>query len=80
MFAVLFLFFFNLCIFIYLFLAACGLSLVAASGGLLFIVVRGLLIVVASRCGAGALGTRASVVVARGLSSCGSAGSRAQAQ
>ena len=40
--------------------------------GLLFIVVRGLLIVMASRCGAQALGTRASVVVARGLSSCGS--------
>ena len=40
--------------------------------GLLFIVVRGPLIVMASRCGAQALGTRASVVVARGLSSCGS--------
>ena len=33
---------------------------------------RGLLLVVASRCGARALGARASVVVARGLSSCGS--------
>ena len=31
----------------------------------------GLLIAVASRCGAWALGARASVVVARGLSSCG---------
>ena len=40
--------------------------------GLLFVVVHGLLIAVASRCGAWALGTRASVVVARGLSSCGS--------
>ena len=36
-----------------------------------FIVVHGLLIVVASRCGARALGARASVVVAHGLSSCG---------
>ena len=41
--------------------------------GLLFVVVRGLLIAVASLCfGARALGTRASVVVAHGLSSCGS--------
>ena len=40
--------------------------------GLLFVEVRGLLIAVASRCGRRALGTRASVVVARGLSSCGS--------
>ena len=39
--------------------------------GLLFIVVCGLLIVVASRCGARALGAQASVVVARRLSSCG---------
>ena len=40
--------------------------------GLLFVVVRGLLIVVASLCcGAQAVGTQASVVVARGLSSCG---------
>ena len=38
---------------------------------LLFIAVRGLLIVVAC-CGARALDTRASVVVAHGLSSCGS--------
>ena len=49
----------------------CGLSLVAANVGLLFVVVRGLLIVVASRFGAQALSARASVVVARGLSSCG---------
>ena len=40
--------------------------------GLLFIAVRGLLIAVASRCGARALGAWASVVVALGLSSCGS--------
>ena len=41
--------------------------------GLLFVAVRGLLIVVASLCcGARALGARASVVVAHGLSSCGS--------
>ena len=40
--------------------------------GLLFVAVRGLLIVVASLCcGAWALGLRASVVVACGLSSCG---------
>ena len=39
--------------------------------GLLFIVVRGLLIAVASRCRAQALRMRASVVVAHGLSSCG---------
>ena len=40
--------------------------------GLLFIAVRRLLVVVASRCGARALGARASVLVACGLSSCGS--------
>ena len=39
--------------------------------GLLFIAVRRLLIAVASRCRAQALGARASVVVARRLSSCG---------
>ena len=38
--------------------------------GLLFVAVRGLLIAVASRCGAWALGARASVVAAGGLSSC----------
>ena len=43
-----------------------------AERGLLFVVVCGLLIAVASRCGAQALGARASVVVARRLSSCGS--------
>ena len=35
--------------------------------GLLFLAVRGLLTVVASRCRAWALGSRASVVVAHGL-------------
>ena len=41
--------------------------------GLLFVAVHGLLIVVASLCcGAWTLGTRASVIVAHGLSSCGS--------
>ena len=41
--------------------------------GLLFVAACGLLIAVASLCfGAQALGARASVVVARGLSSCGS--------
>ena len=38
---------------------------------LLSVAMHGLLIAVASRCGAQALGTRASVVVACGLSSCG---------
>ena len=58
-----------------------ALGLVAARGlfsscgepGLLFIEVRGFLIAVSSLiCGAWAVGVRASVVVARGLSSCGS--------
>ena len=47
------------------------LSLVAASGELLFVAVRRLLTAVASRCGARALGSQASVVAARRLSSCG---------
>ena len=38
---------------------------------LLFVAVRGLLIAMASRCRAQAVGTRASAVVAHGLSSCG---------
>ena len=65
--------------YIYLFLALLGLRccVQAFSGqgerGLLFVAVRGLLIAVASLCcGAQALGARASVVVAHGLSSCGS--------
>ena len=63
--------------FFYLFLAALGLRCCARAfsscreWGLLLVAVRGLLIAVASRCGARALGARASVVVARGLSSCG---------
>ena len=40
--------------------------------GLLLVAVCGLLITVASRCGAQALGMQASVAVACGLSSCGS--------
>ena len=40
--------------------------------GLFFVVVCGLLTAVASRCGAWALGLRASVVVAHGLQSAGS--------
>ena len=40
--------------------------------GLLFVAVHGLLIAVASRCGAWALGAWASVIAAHGLSSCGS--------
>ena len=65
--------------FIYLFLSALGLRCCAQAfsscgeRGLLFVVVCGLLIVVASLCcRAQALGVWASVVVACGLSSCGS--------
>ena len=60
-------------LFIYLFLATWGLHCCAqafSSCGereLLFVAVRGLLIAVASRCVARALGTWASVVVACGL-------------
>ena len=55
------------------FLSALGLRYCAQASsscgerGLLFVVVRGLLIAVASRCRAWALGTQASVVAARGL-------------
>ena len=58
---------------IYLFLAALGLRCCARAfsscreRGLLFVAVRGLLIAVASHCGARALGAWASVVVARRL-------------
>ena len=61
----------------YLFLAALGLHCCmqafssCGEQGLLFVSVCGLLIAVASRCRAQALGV-ASVVVARGFSSCGS--------
>ena len=48
------------------------LPMSSACIGLLFIAVHGLLIMVASLCGAWALGTRVSVVVVHGLSSCGS--------
>ena len=64
-------------VFIYLFLAELGLRCWARAfsscgeRGLLFIAVHGLLIAVASLCcGAQALGVWASVVAARGLSSC----------
>ena len=69
-----FFFFFNN--FIYLFLAALGLHCCVRAfsscgeRGLLF-AVHGLLIAVASLCGAQALGARASVFVACRLSSCG---------
>ena len=73
----LFILFLNL--FIYLFLAAFSLHCCTRAfsscmeRGLLFVAVRALVIAVASlRCGAWALGARASVVVARRLSSCGS--------
>ena len=61
-----------------LFLAALGLCCCTRAfsscgeRGLLFVVVHGLLIAVASRCGARSLGVWASVVVAHGLGSCGS--------
>ena len=74
-------------LFIYLFLAALGLRYCVrafsscSERGLLFVAVRGLLIVVACLCcGARVLGARASVVVACGLRSCGLWTSRAQAQ
>ena len=54
----------------WVFVAVCGLFSSCGEQGLLFVVVHRLLSAVASRCVA--LGTRASVVVARGLSSCGS--------
>ena len=68
--------FFFFFFFIYLFLAALGLHCCAQAfsscgeQGLLFIVVRRLLIAVAC-CGARALGAWASVVVTHGLGSCG---------
>ena len=71
-------FFFFINLFIYL-LSALGLRCCAQAfpscgeRGLLFVVVHWLLIAVASLCcGAQALGARASVVVAQGLSSCSS--------
>ena len=74
-----YIFFFRFYLFIYLFLAALGLHCCARAfsscgeRGPLFIAVRGLLIAVACLCcKAQALGARASVVVARWLSRCGS--------
>ena len=70
--------FFFIYIFIYLFLAtlvfvaACGLSLVAASGATLCCCAQASHCGGFSCCGARALGARASVVVTHGLSSCGS--------
>ena len=61
-----------------LFLAVLGLCCCAQAfssqgeRGLLFVTVSGLLIEVASGCGARALGARVSVAAALGLSSCGS--------
>ena len=66
-------FFFFINEFIYILLAVLGLRCCARAfsscgeQGLLFVAVRGLLIAVASRCGARALGAQASVVVACGL-------------
>ena len=56
----------------WVFIAARGLSLVAASGSYSSLWCAGFSTVVASHCGALALGARVSVVVARRLSSCGS--------
>ena len=72
-------FFFLISLFIYLFLAVLGLCCCAQAfsscgkQGLVFIAVHGFLIAVSSLCcRAWVIGTWASVVVARGLSSCGS--------
>ena len=73
----LFFFFYKFIYLFILFLAVLGLCCCARAfsscgeWGLLFVAVRGLLIAVASRRGAQALGAWASVVVAHGLSSCG---------
>ena len=62
-------FFINLFIWLHwAFVAARVLSLAAGSGGYTIVTERRLLIAVASLCGARALGSWASVVVARGLS------------
>ena len=67
---------FYVCLFIYFWLCWVFVAVRAFSScsewELLFVVVRRLLTVVASRCGAQALGTQASLVVARELTSCGS--------
>ena len=73
----LFFFLINLFTYFYLFLAALGLGCCARAfsscgePGLLFVAAHRLLIAVASRRRAQALGARASVVVACGLGSCG---------
>ena len=56
----------------WVFIAACRLSLVAASGGYSLLWCVGFSLWWLLFCGAWALGTRASVVVALGLSSCSS--------
>ena len=56
----------------WVFVAVHGLFSGCGERGLLFVAVHRLLIAVASRCRAWALDMRASVVVAHGLSSCGS--------
>ena len=56
----------------WVFVAVCGLSLVAASGATLCRGTQASYCGGFPCCGAQALGTRASVVVAHGLSSCGS--------
>ena len=69
------LFFFFSFIYLWLrwvFVAACGLSLAAASGGYSLLRCTGFLLRWLLLCGACALGARASVVVAHRLSSCGS--------
>ena len=71
-------FFLNIYLFIYLILVTLGLRCCTwafsscGDWGLVFVVVHGLLIAVASHCGSQALGAWASIVVAYGLSSCGS--------
>ena len=51
----------------WVFVAACGLFSSCGKQGILFVAVHGLLIAVASRCRAQALGAWASVVMARRL-------------
>ena len=70
-----FLFFFSFFFFLAVLGLCCCVWAFSSCGewGLLFVAVHGLLIAVASLCwGARALGAWASVVAARGLSSCGS--------
>ena len=63
----------NLFIYLWVFIAVRGLSLVVASRGYSLLWCIGFsLLWLLLLCGAQALGAQASVVVARGLSSCGS--------